>query len=300
MIGRRRRAGLALLYHRIEPRAGDPETEFSPPLSCAAFAAQLEHLARHYRVVRACRLLDAVRAQRRGDRPPVAITFDDDLPTHRRWALPVLQRLGMTATLFLSGASLAGPRTWWWDRLQAGRDSGMGWEELLPAGVLAAASAHGAPTVATVSEAVQRLVPARRAALQQALGRLVGPDPASAGIRATDVRAIVAAGCDIGFHTRDHEPLALVDDGTLHRQLRDGRAELEAVAGASLAAIAYPHGKADARVAAAARAAGFELGFTVEPAAARPSTDPLLIGRLDAAWPHVQADFGAIVAQTLR
>ena len=62
--------------------------------------------------------------------------------------------------------------------------------------------------------------------------------------------------------------------------------------------IAYPHGKADARVARAARAAAFDYGFT---SIARPigrSTDPHQIGRLDA---HAVAppDFARIVEATL-
>jgi peptidoglycan/xylan/chitin deacetylase (PgdA/CDA1 family) len=294
------KTGLALLYHRIEPRAGDAATEFSPPLDRAAFAAQLDHLRRHYKVVRACALPEAVRARRRGDRPPVAITFDDDLPTHRRWALEALRSAGLTATFFLNGASLDGPRTWWWDRLQAARDRGLGWEDLLPPPLLDSAAAGGAPTVATVSEAVQRLTPGARNALHERLGALVGADPPDAGMRAADVRAIVAAGCDVGFHTRDHEPLSLVDDATLRRQLREGRDELEAVTGRPLVALSYPHGKADERVAAAARDAGFRLGFTVDPEPMRPATDPLLIGRLDAAWPHVRSRFGAAVGDLLR
>ena len=293
------KAGLALLYHRIEPRSGDSAAEFSAPLSCAAFAAQLDHLRRHYRVVRAAELLDAVRSRSHGDPFPVAITFDDDSPTHRRWALPALRRLGLTATFFLNGASLDAPRTWWWDRLQAGLDRGLRWNQLLPPAVLRDASASGAPTVATVSEAVQRVTPLERKALYDRLGPLVGPDPHDAGTRAADVRAIVAAGCDVGFHTLDHEPLALVDDRTLHSQLRDGRNKLAAACGTSLVAIAYPHGKVDARVAAAARAAGFELGFTVEPVATRPSADPLLIGRLDATWPQVHERFDAAVSELL-
>lgn len=294
-----RKAGLALVYHRIEPRAGDPAAEFSPPLSCSQFAAQLEHLRGHYRVVRASELLDAIRARRRRDPFPVAITFDDDSPTHCRWALPALREAGLTATFFLNGATLLAPRTWWWERLQAGLDRGLPWSRLLPPEVLRAASAEGEPTVATVSEAVQRLTPRARRELHERLGGIVGPDPDDAGTRVADVRAIVAAGCDVGFHTLDHEPLALVDDATLHSQLRNGRHRLAAVSGNPLRALAYPHGKADARVAAAARGAGFELAFTVDPVAVRPRTDPLLVGRLDAGWPHVRDRFGAAVAELL-
>jgi HD-GYP domain-containing protein (c-di-GMP phosphodiesterase class II) len=55
---------------------------------------------------------------------------------------------------------------------------------------------------------------------------------------------------------------------------------LEALAGRPLETIAYPHGRTDERVTAAARAAGFTTGFTTVPEAVRPETDPLLQGRL--------------------
>jgi hypothetical protein len=44
--------------------------------------------------------------------------------------------------------------------------------------------------------------------------------------------------------------------------LTEGRAELESLLGHRLTMIAYPHGKADTRVADAARAAAFDYGFT--------------------------------------
>ena len=297
-----RRAGVALLYHRIEPRLGDPAREFSPPLSCAAFTNQLEHLARHYHVVPAVELLAAVHVRRGRRRFPVAITFDDDSPTHLRWAAPELQRVGLPATFFLNGASLEEPRTYWWDRLQMGLDRGMSWEQLVPSDLVVAAAAPGVaePTVATMAEAVQRLAPAARLALHRRLGPLVGPDWEDAGIRTAEVLALVAAGFEIGFHTRDHEPLSLVDDATLGEQLRGGRDELERLCGHPLEAIAYPHGKADTRVARAARDAGFGLGFTVEPAAAEPSTDALLVGRLDATVVPAIDDFAVALAGLLR
>ena len=53
------------------------------------------------------------------------------------------------------------------------------------------------------------------------------------------------------------------------------------MAGHPLGAIAYPHGKADARVAEAAKAAGFDLGVTGRYEPVVPSTDPLLLGRIE-------------------
>jgi hypothetical protein len=53
------------------------------------------------------------------------------------------------------------------------------------------------------------------------------------------------------------------------------------VLGRALATLAYPHGAAAEREAAAARAAGFTRAFVTVPSGCRPTTDPLRIGRLE-------------------
>jgi peptidoglycan/xylan/chitin deacetylase (PgdA/CDA1 family) len=113
------------------------------------------------------------------------------------------------------------------------------------------------------------------------LAEIAGPDPDDAGMRATDVAALAAAGHEIGFHTLRHDLLPALDDAGLDAALRDGREPLERSAGTTLSAISYPHGRADARVAAAARRAGYEYGFTGVPAAVTPQSDPLLLPRID-------------------
>jgi peptidoglycan/xylan/chitin deacetylase (PgdA/CDA1 family) len=95
------------------------------------------------------------------------------------------------------------------------------------------------------------------------------------------LRALADAGFEIGFHTLRHDYLPPLDDGRLERALSDGRARVATTAGAQPAVIAYPHGGADARVADAARAAGYRFGFTGAPRGLDPSTDRLLIGRLE-------------------
>ena len=47
-------------------------------------------------------LQDAVRSRRRGQPFPLAITFDDDLRTHRDVVLPMLRQLDAVATFFLT------------------------------------------------------------------------------------------------------------------------------------------------------------------------------------------------------
>ncbi len=137
-----RRAGLALVYHKLGDPPGDPRRELVPALSPRLFEAQLGHLARLYRVVPCRELQEAVAARRRGQRFPVAITFDDDLASHAGHALPALRAAGLPATFFLSGASLESPHRFWWERLQAAVDGGRDVSVLAEAGIHAARRRH--------------------------------------------------------------------------------------------------------------------------------------------------------------
>lgn len=292
-----RRAGVALMYHRVAPEAGDPSREFVPAISTAQFERHLRHLRRSFRVVSAAELPAAAAARRRGERFPVAVTFDDDTDTHVRHALPCLRRQRVSATFFLNGHALDAPRSYWWEVLQAGRDSAGAWSAVLPAPVLGRARevAGGDPDPYAVSVAVEELEPANRHALAAQVAEQLGADRISGGgLRADEVR-MLAREQTVGFHGARHEPMSLLDDGALASELDDGRAELAAAAGQPLQTIAYPHGRADRRVADAARARGFAVGFTVRAAAVTPGDDPLLLGRVDGATRSMTEFRGALV-----
>jgi len=118
-----RKAGVAVMYHSVDHRFGDPGRELVPPHEAGLFEAQIRFLVKHYRVVPAADLQDSVRARRRGQRFPVAITFDDDLACHESISLPILLRAGVSATFFLSGASLDRPFSFHFERLQRAYDA---------------------------------------------------------------------------------------------------------------------------------------------------------------------------------
>jgi peptidoglycan/xylan/chitin deacetylase (PgdA/CDA1 family) len=279
-----RRAGITLVYHRVGgDTSGDPSREILPALSSAVFARQLRHFRRHYRIVRAQELLDAVRSRRRGARFPVCITFDDDLATHVREALPALQQAGVTATFFVGGVSFESPHSFWWQDLQRAVDERLVTADAVPQVAhadLDAALAREPKAIFRVAAAIERLAPSKREEAAAVLRAAVGARAAEDPLTAADVRTLVAGGCDVGFHTLRHEALPLLDDDTLEQALRDGRDALDAVVGSRLDAISYPHGKADDRVAAAARAAGFSLGFVTGARPVTADTEPLLVPRI--------------------
>jgi peptidoglycan/xylan/chitin deacetylase (PgdA/CDA1 family) len=255
----RRRVGVVLVYHGIEEASGDPAREISPSHGVEVVERQLRHLARWFRVVDAAGMLEAIALRRRGGRFPVAITFDDDLRSHVERALPLLERAGLTATFFLCGASLDRPHEFWWERMQR-------------------AIARGAPSSRADADALKTLTYEEREALVDRLDP--GPPPADAGLRSADVLLLRRAGMRLGFHTRRHELLTVLDDNALALALQDGREDLEAITDEPLELIAYPHGGNDARVRTAARRAGYSLGFTVAGKTVRAGDDRLGVPRL--------------------
>jgi peptidoglycan/xylan/chitin deacetylase (PgdA/CDA1 family) len=86
-------------------------------------------------------------------------------------------------------------------------------------------------------------------------------------------------GWEIGSHTMTHPVLTNVDDAVLHEELATSKRELERLTGAPCTAVSYPTGRCDARVVAAAGAAGYVAGAALEGATDIPP-GPL-------AWPRV-------------
>jgi peptidoglycan/xylan/chitin deacetylase (PgdA/CDA1 family)/GT2 family glycosyltransferase len=280
-----RQVGIAVVFHEV----GDPPAvagaEVSIRVSRASFERQIAHLARWYQLVPASQLHRAIRGRRRGQRVPAAITLDDDVRSHIDAAAPVLRRHRVSATFFLTGSSLDGPVSFWWERLDRAIRRGMPSDHpMLPRLAEAGDTSVWARGPAdALGEAVRLLPSAERAALGEKLLELAGPDPERAGLRDDDLRRLRALGFEIGFHTLRHDSLPQLDDEQLARAMTEGRSRLEAIVGAPLRTIAYPHGRADERVARAAAAAGYIAGYTTDGGAIGRSANTLLLPRFDPA-----------------
>jgi peptidoglycan/xylan/chitin deacetylase (PgdA/CDA1 family) len=72
-----------------------------------------------------------------------------------------------------------------------------------------------------------------------------------------------ARGVEVGSHTASHPHLRALDDAELRRELADSRQRVEAEIGRPCRFLSYPFGEEDARVQAAARAAGYTAAFTL-------------------------------------
>ena len=104
----RQRQPVVLMYHSV---AADPEDPYRVTVSPQRFAEQMRWLDRRgLRGVSMGQLLDARR--RRCDAGLVGLTFDDGYDDFVRYALPVLQRHGFSATAFVIAGKFGGSNNW--------------------------------------------------------------------------------------------------------------------------------------------------------------------------------------------
>ncbi|MBS0174818.1 MAG: polysaccharide deacetylase family protein [Nitrospira sp.] len=89
------------------------------------------------------------------------------------------------------------------------------------------------------------------------------------------------AGFTFHSHTRTHADLTTLDDDALQDQLTGSRTDLEALIGEPVPLLAYPYGRHDGRVVAAAERAGYRFAFSVQPGFNRRDVSAFRIRRLD-------------------
>jgi peptidoglycan/xylan/chitin deacetylase (PgdA/CDA1 family) len=78
-----------------------------------------------------------------------------------------------------------------------------------------------------------------------------------------ELAAAADEGTEVYSHTLSHPHLRLLSDAELERELRDSRQRVEDALGRPCPFLAYPFGEHDARVRAAARAAGYGAAFAL-------------------------------------
>lgn len=277
---------LVLTYHRVLP-APDPMYPTAP--DAAAFRRAMETLAEDFRVLP---LAEALRLQAAGRLPAraVAVTFDDGFADNATEALPVLRAFGVPATFFIATGYLG---------------DGYMFNNAVIEACRAAPEGTWATGTAEFGDVAAGPPPSRPALAARMIGRLKYEDAgrrrdcaeqllASAGARQPrglmmsreQVRAIAAAGMDIGGHTVTHPILARLPDAAAEREIREGKAALEELTGAPVTLFAYPNGQPDgdytARDVALVRAAGFAAAVTTAWGCADAASDRFQVPRIGA------------------
>jgi peptidoglycan/xylan/chitin deacetylase (PgdA/CDA1 family) len=293
-LARARGRALVLVYHRVAPDGPAPH-EVVRSLPSALFERQLRTLRQIGDIVPLSHLPAALaRGNSDGNGPYFAITFDDDHPGHRQHALAMLDAVGAHATFFLSGRAIHGLGPYWWSLIE---------ESIRLRGIETTTRALGL-TGTTPSDLAIAL---QGSTLIDELPRRLGvdgshqaPAPPIPPMPTEDIAALTGAGMTVGFHTLHHPVLTTLSAAALESALTEGREALAAAAGAPVDLLAYPHGLANAEVAAAAERAGFRAAYATGGRPIGAESDDFLLGRWDPGELEGEAFAAAVALRLLR
>ncbi len=104
--------------------------------------------------------------------------------------------------------------------------------------------------------------------------------PAKPLMDAHQAKAWIAAGMDVGAHTRNHVNLLKCDDATARDEIAGAKSDLERVLGTQVRSFCYPYGGHRAEHAEMARQAGYVTATTSVSARSRWDDDLLLLPRI--------------------
>lgn len=281
------RTGAVILgYHRI----ADPETAVGGDLramcvSPAAFRAQMRML-RH--IGHPVSLSDLLRAVDAGQslRGMIAVTFDDAYESVLTIALPELQDMQISATVFFVAGQAARP--FWWDRLPAllveadtslpfsieVGGSRFAWSGVGPLQQLGGQLYR----VLSVSEDSEReRIFDRLADVWQATPAVDLPRP----MDGEGARTLVKSGCiEVGAHSVSHPPLAAIPPRRAEEEIVRSCEMLQDVLGRPVHAFAYPHGSRNDLTDRFVKRAGFTSACQSLEDSVRPSTNPFALPRV--------------------
>lgn len=264
---------LVLLYHRVVAHS-EASISVVPTITVDEFAAQLDVISRMARIVPLGEPLE--------NGPTVSVTFDDDASEHAGPLLDLLVEREIEATFFLSGRWLHGRGPYWWEILEA---------HLNTDGLAVVAGRLAAALDKADAQLASRIAAAHDpATLAGRIAGTVAVEAITDGACGTvpidrkpmdsrDAARLSAAGMTVGFHTLDHHVLTRLNDDELARALTQGRDDLAKAVESFVPMLAYPHGRAGRREAAAAAAAGFSAAYTTAQRPVGARTNPMLRGR---------------------
>ncbi len=261
-VTRRGANGGILLYHRVAQPDGDP---FGLCVSPKNFAETLDRLKGWGRFLSVGEL---VRRQRDGTLEPrsMAISFDDGFVDVIENGLPVLERLGVPATIYCIAAGLGQPV--WWDRLRAAVSDD-----------------------AEFSREYTRLLALPATARDEEIGAMATDRPTSGLPRLMDERELAGAAAhpllSVGAHSVTHSRLAALSPASQAREMRESRARLASIAGDDIRSFSYPFGlwRRDftATTVACAKEAGFDHALAADWGVVNRRSDRYRLPRL---WVH--------------
>ena len=287
-------AAVMLMYHSVVENATLTENTIGTSKSSAIFEAHMRALARQFTPVS----IDQVVAFVNGgaELPPrsVVVTFDDGFLDNYEVALPILNRYGIPATIYvLVDAVHTGIAPWYcrinyalrttkkpaWTDPENGHTFALDSPESRTQALAAAWGAGARKTGAAQAEYVRHLEESLEIQLPPEMNRLM--------LNWDQVRALKKAGHVIGAHTLTHPNLAHVTTEEAQSEIAGSKQRLEKELGEPVDHFSYPHPALNPNYSQQTiqitRDQGFKSAVLTTSGPVRRGDDPLSLHRIYAA-----------------
>ena len=118
-----------------------------------------------------------------------------------------------------------------------------------------------------------------------------GETPGEELLTADGVRALAAAGVEIGSHGATHRALTELADDEVEAEVAGSRAALEALTGKPVVSFCYPYGAFDDRAVAAVAKAGYRAATVIRGGISPDLNDPFRLKRISVRGTNTLLDF---------
>ena len=274
--------------------------------SLEEFRAQMKTLVRFFNPIA---LDEALRRLDDATLPPrsVAITFDDGYRDNLNVAAPVLQDLGVPATVFVSTGFSTGA-TMWNDQVIDGlgafdgasldlRDVDL---DIYPV----RSTTERVAAAASILKSIKHQHPKSRLSIVDKISQVTGYEEPREGpmMSADEIKALSRRGITIGAHTINHPILKLLDDDEARIEIEGCKQQLETMLDKEVRLFAYPNGNPQSdytdRDVRLVREAGYGAAVSTHVGVASQATDRWQLPRFGP-WSNQPLRFGAHVARQI-
>jgi peptidoglycan/xylan/chitin deacetylase (PgdA/CDA1 family) len=273
------------MYHRISICDDQWSIDIVNPSS---FESQLQYLRNNYAIVPLSNLLQYLQVRHRSSIKRIAaLTFDDGYKDIVTYALPLLNKYHVPATIFLATGYIGSDTPFWWDNvgyaieytqrrvLKLGQFGDYQFDTLT----------QRRATASTIIERLKKLPNESRI-------RVINELLSEAGVSMPEklvkelilswegVHQLSAAGIDIEAHSVTHPILTNMSLERARREVIESRSDIEKQLNHPVTLFAYPNGDCSPEIVKILKEEGFVGAVTTNPVWITSRSSPYLLGRI--------------------
>jgi len=287
-------AAIVLMYHSVldDPRECADSIGVVNIHSTALFRKQMEVLARNYSPVTVEGIRLFLAGKKTLPRKPVAVTFDDGYADNPEVAAPVLNRLGIAASFYLTVESVDTGRAPWFCHLRHAFTATRKKSWLDPTGRSwgLADAARREPAFSVASEHLTRLVGSAQQEALQAIERDLDVEPLAPKKQLMmtweQAKRLHRDGHVVGSHSLTHPNMAYIADRDLNHEFVESKRRMEVELAMPVVHFSYPAAALAVswteHTVAASEQVGYQTAVTTTSGVVSRGANPLALRRIGA------------------